>query len=131
LGNRPALLEAEGARLLVDCGQTVPARLEEMGCSLRELDTIFVSHLHGDHVYGLEEIGFKHGLLWQTRPRLLIAAELVEPLWEHVLSGTMAPIGGRMFALEDYFDVVPLRAGKTTALGPWTLEIHPVVPVRT
>jgi len=29
------------------------------------------SHLHGDHIYGLEEWGFKNFLIWDVRPVIL------------------------------------------------------------
>ncbi len=126
LGNSSALVEAEGARLLVDCGHTVPTRLERLGVSLRDVETVFISHLHGDHVYGLEEWGFRALLQWAARPRLLIAAELVPTLWEQVLSGTMRRVAGRDLRLKDYFDVTSLEVGVPRALDPWVVEIRPV-----
>jgi hypothetical protein len=128
-GNSSALIESEsdgGTRLLIDCGHTVPARLEELGVSLRDIDAVFISHLHGDHIYGLEEWGFKNLLLWDARPTLLIAEDLAAPLWANVLSGTMAQVCNRSCLLDDYFEVVRLQVGKPVSVGPFTLEIRPV-----
>lgn len=128
-GNSSALVESatEGAtRLLIDCGHTVPGRLEETGVNLRDIDAVFISHLHGDHVYGLEEWGFKNFLLWDVRPVLLIAEELADPLWANVLSGTMAQVCNRSCLLDDYFEVVRLQVGRPVTVGPLTLEIRPV-----
>ncbi len=125
-GNASAVLEAEGQRLLIDCGHTVPGRLRQMDLSLRDIDAVFLSHLHGDHIYGLEEWGFRSFLQWQIKPYLLIAADLVAPLWRNVLSGTMAQVCDQHCTLRDYFTVVPLHSGQPQTLGPWTLEMHPV-----
>ncbi|HZT41726.1 MAG TPA: MBL fold metallo-hydrolase [Chthonomonadaceae bacterium] len=125
-GNSSAVLEAGGKRLLVDCGHTVPARLQEMGLTLRDIDAVFISHLHGDHVYGLEEWGFRSLLQWKIRPQLLIAADLADMLWQQVLAGTMAQVCDKTCRLTDYFQVTPMQIGKPVSLDPWTLTIHPV-----
>ena len=125
-GNSSAVLEAGGQRLLLDCGYTVPARLAPLGLTLRDLDGVFISHLHGDHIYGLEEWGFRSFLQWSVKPRLFIAEDLVTPLWGSVLSGTMAQVCNNNCLLKDYFDVVPLRVGEPMTDGPWRLEIRPV-----
>lgn len=111
---------------MMDCGHTVPARLAPLGLTLHDLDAVFLSHLHGDHIYGLEEWGFRSLLQWQIRPRLFIAENLAAPLWNNVLSGTMAGVNGTACALTDYFDVIPLRVDEPLTVGPWTLTIHPV-----
>ncbi len=125
-GNSSAILEADGQRLLVDCGHTVPGRLRAMNLSLRDMDAVFISHLHGDHVYGLEEWGFRSFIQWKTRPRLLLADTLALPLWRHTLSGTMSQVCDNTCMLRDYFDVTALHEATPVAFGPWTLEIHPV-----
>jgi ribonuclease BN (tRNA processing enzyme) len=116
-GNSSAVVEAGGKRLLIDCGHTVPGRLRQMGLSLQDIDAVFVSHLHGDHVYGLEEWGFRSLLQWHIKPQLLIGQDLALPLWRHVLSGTM---------LRDYFAVETLLPSEPLEFGPFTLEIHHV-----
>jgi ribonuclease BN (tRNA processing enzyme) len=88
-GNTSAILEAGEERLLLDCGHTVPGRLKQMGLSLQDFSGVVITHLHGDHIYGLEEWGFRNLLVWKTRPRLFIAQPLASPLWRSVLCGTM------------------------------------------
>jgi ribonuclease BN (tRNA processing enzyme) len=125
-GNSSAVLEAGGQRLLIDCGHTVPARLRQMGLSQRDIDAVFISHLHGDHIYGLEEWGFRSYLHWHTKPRLLIAADLAQKLWRNMLSGTMGRVCDNPCHLHDYFQVTPLLAAQPFTFGPWTVEAHPV-----
>ena len=128
-GNSSAVVEAEGVRLLVDCGHTVPARLPGMGLTLRDLDAVFISHLHGDHVYGLEEWGFRNFLIWNSCPTLFLGDAIAAPLWTHVLSGTMAQVCEHTCLLHDYFTTAPLAPFVPRAFGPFTLEICPVVHV--
>ncbi len=124
--NSSAIVEMDGKRLLVDCGHTVPKRLRQMGLSLRDIDGVFISHLHGDHIYGLEEWGFRNMLQWRIRPPLFIAETLTDLLWHSVLAGTMAQTCGNACLLEDYFDVIPMRPDEPRNFGPFTLTCHSV-----
>jgi hypothetical protein len=128
-GNASAVVESGGKRLLIDCGHTVPSRLEEIGLTLRDIDAVFISHLHGDHIYGLEEWGFKNFLVWNARPTLFVADAIADMLWTDVLAGTMAQVCNRSCLLNDYFDVVRLREREPATFGSMTVEIHPVLHV--
>lgn len=125
-GNSSAIVEAGGQRILIDCGHTVPARLQQMGLSFRDFDAVIITHLHGDHIYGLEEWGFRSFLIWKERPRLFIADTLSLPLWRHVLSGTMGQQCNHQRLLRDYYDVSSLHTDTPENFGPWTIELHPV-----
>ena len=43
-----------GRYFLVDCGEGAQRSMVRFGVPLRRLDTVFISHIHGDHVYGLD-----------------------------------------------------------------------------
>ena len=43
----------EGRLLLFDCGEGTQFRLLEAGVKLSRLDAVFITHFHGDHLYGL------------------------------------------------------------------------------
>lgn len=47
------LLEMSGRRIVIDCGLGVSRGLVETGMSLKDLDLIFITHLHSDHVLEL------------------------------------------------------------------------------
>jgi len=46
-------LAAEGEQLLLDCGCSALIGLQRCGCDPAEIDTVVVSHLHGDHFGGI------------------------------------------------------------------------------
>ncbi|MFF2484198.1 MBL fold metallo-hydrolase [Paenibacillus sp. NPDC058071] len=119
--NNNALIEHEGFKLLVDCGITLPRALHEAEISFSELDAVLISHIHGDHVGGLEEYAFQMMFVYGRKPVLYIAETLIEPLWEQTLRGglTQEPL----VALDDFFEVRPLKEGVTN-------ELHPGVTVR-
>jgi ribonuclease BN (tRNA processing enzyme) len=60
---------ADGA-LLLDCGSTALASMNRQNSRTESIDTIFISHLHGDHIGGLPFL-FLHYLHRQPRRRPL------------------------------------------------------------
>jgi ribonuclease BN (tRNA processing enzyme) len=42
-------IEAEGVRVLVDCGSGALLQLEKAGQSYRDIDSVFITHSHPDH----------------------------------------------------------------------------------
>ena len=59
----------EGA-LLLDCGSTVLASLNRQNLRAAPIDTIYLSHLHGDHIAGLPFL-FLHYIYIEPRRRSL------------------------------------------------------------
>lgn len=114
--NNNALLESGGQTLLIDCGITAPRALHELGISFDEIDAVLITHIHADHVGGLEELAFQRKFIYRSKPILYVEKSLIEPLWENSLKGGLEQEGGH--ALEDYFDVRPLTEGLPAELLP-------------
>ena len=57
-------IEAEGSRILMDCGPGAVQSLARLGIPWAELTDLVVSHFHTDHVGALPGLffGFKHGI---------------------------------------------------------------------
>lgn len=51
--NTSFLLEQGDKKILVDCGASTLIRLKQLGISVLEINTIIISHFHGDHFGGL------------------------------------------------------------------------------
>jgi ribonuclease BN (tRNA processing enzyme) len=114
LGNTSCMIRGAQRTLLVDCGGTVPIELIKSG-QIGDVTDILITHIHADHVGGLEGLGFMNyfGLrrTGDARPHLYVAsADLAHSLWSNTLSGGMihgADSEGNYKAmiLEDYFKV--------------------------
>ena len=47
-------LQVHGRFFLMDCGDGTQRQMVRYGIPLQRIDTVFISHVHGDHVYGLD-----------------------------------------------------------------------------
>jgi len=50
------LVEAGGQRLLFDCGRGASQRLWQLKIPLGQIDAVFITHLHSDHVVGIPDL---------------------------------------------------------------------------
>ncbi|MEM1059545.1 MAG: MBL fold metallo-hydrolase [Verrucomicrobiota bacterium] len=67
-----AYLETEHARVLVDAGfscRQIEERLATLGRELRDVQAVFLTHEHGDHVLGLKTMAKRYGIpVYANRP---------------------------------------------------------------
>ena len=102
------LVENKDDNLLIDCGTLACTSLHKMGKPLNEINNIFITHLHADHVGGLEEVGFMNKFVFQKKPKLISTINLLNNLWDNTLKGGMNCIQYERTLMEDYFNVTPL-----------------------
>ncbi|MNI10551.1 ribonuclease Z [compost metagenome] len=114
--NNNGLLYADDFTLLIDCGITAPISLHQLGISLTEIDAILITHIHGDHVGGLEEFAFRMKYEFGRKPILYISEKLMEPLWENTLKGGMSQ--DTITSIEDIFEVRTLKEGIVNPISP-------------
>ena len=62
------LVEVAGKRFLFDCGRGVVIRLTQVGVSPKEIDGLFLTHLHSDHVVGIPDLWLSGWFLGRTKP---------------------------------------------------------------
>lgn len=79
LGNNSALpafgrhptsqvVEIEDQLFLVDCGEATQIQMQRFNIRRRRINYIFISHLHGDHYFGLMGLITSMGLMGRTAP---------------------------------------------------------------
>ncbi|WP_135546997.1 MBL fold metallo-hydrolase [Paenibacillus cymbidii] len=116
--NTSALIACGDYNLMLDCGHTVPRSLYDMNISLGAINGIFISHLHEDHIGGLEEVAFRMMYEFRRKMPLFVPEALMPILWENSLRGNLENTADGIHSLDDYFDVVVLQDGMRTPIIP-------------
>ena len=62
------ILEIAGTNILIDCGEGTQIQLKRCGIKFNLIEHVFISHLHGDHFFGLPGLISTFRLLGRTKP---------------------------------------------------------------
>ena len=76
------MLEIRDKQFLIDCGEGTQIRMRQMGLRTNRLGHIFISHLHGDHVFGLIGLISSFGMLNRTADLHIHAQADLEKIME-------------------------------------------------
>jgi ribonuclease Z len=133
------LVEAAGARLLVDCGNGCTQRLVEAGATSAAIDALLVTHLHSDHLVDLWQLvvsGWHQGRarpldLYGPAPVLEHARRLVEAWSEERAQRLSFEKRGRAEGLD--IGLHEIAAGQRLDFGGAEVEVvevdhRPVAP---
>ncbi len=119
-----AYIQCGGSRVLLDCGEGMQVQLDQLGLSSMKLDAVCITHLHGDHVFGLPGLLTSLALSGRTRALHLLGPPMLEAYVEanlHIAEATLTyplsyhlpPAGAatpQFLQLRDLsIDVLPLR----------------------
>lgn len=136
--NACLLVEAGDFKLLLDAPPALARALRDLSLKtddtvgLDDIDHVLITHLHGDHVGGLEQLLFWRRFVTGRKTTVHAIPEVLAGLWDTRLRGgmdtLMRPDGGtERLELADYAHVHALAPG-TTRLGPlelaWRRTIH-------
>jgi ribonuclease BN (tRNA processing enzyme) len=122
-----------GQRWLIDCGRQAPEQLAHAGLRWHDISGQIITHVHGDHVFGLEEFAFVRyyraakGLSavmkGGPRPYLVAHSAVLSELWEMLgpslryrSDASGGPVSG---SLSDYFQVLEPAGVEPPRSQPW------------
>jgi ribonuclease Z len=114
------LVEVAGKKLLFDCGRGVVIRLTQAGVNPKEIDGLFLTHLHSDHVVGIPDLWLSGWFLGRDRPL---------PMWGPSGTHSMAEHLAQAFAFDIHIrqaapDLLPVKGVEIDAKEVAQGEIH-------
>ncbi|MGO9115426.1 MAG: MBL fold metallo-hydrolase [Thermoguttaceae bacterium] len=130
-------LEADGCWLLIDCPHPIRKMMREASATAAvDLDAavvhaVVLTHLHADHVSGVEGLAFYNRFLLDRKLRLVAHASVSEHLWSGHLAVSMQRAKQEPgqpdieHRFEDFFDLQEVSVERTVSVGPFTISIHP------
>jgi ribonuclease BN (tRNA processing enzyme) len=106
------VIENQGKNFLVDCGTDIRRSLMKNELTEADINAVFISHLHSDHIGGLEWLAFTTFFNpTLTRPKLYIEQSLIQDLWRAIGPG-LESIQGQVATLDTYFELMPVEVNK-------------------
>jgi hypothetical protein len=128
--NQSFIVEEGDRRMLIDCGFQVPGALRAAGFDYRDIHDIYISHLHADHIGGLEFFAFQR-YDWGNKPRtagsgsptIIGNAQLLKELWDKSLRGGLESMEGFVASLGTFFHVRPVEPNQSFEWQGWTVDL--------
>jgi ribonuclease Z len=79
------LVELAGKRFLFDCGRGVVIRLTQSEVNPKDIDGLFLTHLHSDHVVGIPDLWLSGWSLGRTKPLPIWGPPGTRSMTEHLV----------------------------------------------
>ncbi len=97
--------------ILIDCGFMAGHALNASKRNFGQIEHIFITHTHADHIGGIEECAFFHKFVkGGSKPKLYLPSPLFSKLWSYSLRGGLEDIDTGGATITDYFDVIKVAS---------------------
>jgi ribonuclease BN (tRNA processing enzyme) len=107
------LIKKNNHLLLVDAGGDLRFSLRDAGYCIQDIDALYISHLHNDHIGGMEFVALFTYFNPDCHPlKLFIHDNLVKTLWNNALKAGLSSVQEKTLALSDYFNVRSISSTK-------------------
>lgn len=98
--------------VLIDCGEGTQHRLLHCNLSLLKLKAIFITHVHGDHCYGLPGLISSAAMAGRSEPLLIVAPREIETFYNAVKTTTQPHLTFELIFIESH-KMNKLKLGST------------------
>jgi ribonuclease BN (tRNA processing enzyme) len=99
------LIEINDKKLLFDCGSDIRWAMKEQNLTVKDIDAIYISHLHADHIGGLEYFAFASYFSSMDKIKLFGNSDILRDMWNKCLSGGLESLQTVDANLRTYFDI--------------------------
>ncbi len=110
-----------GVDVMLDCGEGAQVQMQRYGVKWRNLEYIFISHLHGDHYFGLPGLINSMNLLGRVAPLHVFGPAPLESILRQILDVADTRLG---FPL--YFHPLPGADARLVDTASFSVSCFPV-----
>lgn len=115
------IVSVYGHDLMIDCGEAAQIQMQKYGFKWRKMQHIFISHLHGDHYFGLPGLLNSMSLLGRTLPLHLYAPAALEPIIQQILD-----VADTVLSYPYIFHALPAGADTLVETDAFKVSCFPV-----
>lgn len=115
------IVSVYGNDIMLDCGEGAQIQLQRYGFKWRKIQHIFISHLHGDHYFGLPGLINSMSLLGRTLPLHLYAPPALQPILQQMLD-----VADTVLAYDFHFHPIPEDGGLLVETNAFKVSCFPV-----
>jgi len=110
-----------GEVILIDCGEGTQIQMQRYGLKWRSVHHIYISHLHGDHYFGLPGLINSMSLLGRVAPLHLYAPAELKPIIDAILE-----VADTVLCYQLYFHPLPEESMVITDEPSFSVTCFPV-----